>query len=479
MTKDGEDELSSKCADDTKKHGELMQKYNQLVKDPNYYTYEYFSELKRQVDLRRETLVEELNTRSDLILQQIDKIKEDHYYSEKSFTPSHLLARRIAGCRLQDVVEDVAGAGQILEETIDTYQTELLKNMSYALLLPDDKNDESVGDICGLVVSSEKYPATPKATLISDCECTALWLEDNDVLVCCAFEDRSIYHFNTKTQDLIKTLKWYPPKDRIQCVAFSGNGTVASVGYDYVPAHRKTYTPQSVIDREEAESTAQREVIYLWDSRTGERIDTISSPYPVYTLSFYGKLLIAYCTGWDIIKNWDVGYVLVFDVTTGMQISQIYTPASTDTSPVVVLKDGLIAVAYRKNGVGIWDIKTRRCVDVICAEEEGWSKCAFDGKDLLAIVNRKRLVIWQLSKKEVIKTANLPHYTRSVIFIGNGLVVTTHGGSAGIRMWDASLGICINKGDCWVDDKGYSPAISSDDTHMFFLAYKGLSSWKY
>ncbi len=44
--------------------------------DPENYIYEYFGELTRQVDLRRETLIEGINTYSDKLIQKIGGQKE-------------------------------------------------------------------------------------------------------------------------------------------------------------------------------------------------------------------------------------------------------------------------------------------------------------------------------------------------------------------------------------------------------------------
>ncbi len=44
---------------------------------PGYYIHEYFGELSRQVDLRRETLIDEIHQRSSQLLQQIKNLKAE------------------------------------------------------------------------------------------------------------------------------------------------------------------------------------------------------------------------------------------------------------------------------------------------------------------------------------------------------------------------------------------------------------------
>jgi len=48
-----------------------------IRKDPDNYISEYFGELTRQVDLRRETLIEDIHKYSDELIQKIEKLKLD------------------------------------------------------------------------------------------------------------------------------------------------------------------------------------------------------------------------------------------------------------------------------------------------------------------------------------------------------------------------------------------------------------------
>ena len=48
-----------------------------IRKDPKNYIGEYFGELTRQVDLRRETLIEDIHKYSDELIQKIEKLKQD------------------------------------------------------------------------------------------------------------------------------------------------------------------------------------------------------------------------------------------------------------------------------------------------------------------------------------------------------------------------------------------------------------------
>jgi len=48
-----------------------------IRKDPENYISEYFGELTRQVDLRRETLIEDIHKYSDELIQKIERLKQD------------------------------------------------------------------------------------------------------------------------------------------------------------------------------------------------------------------------------------------------------------------------------------------------------------------------------------------------------------------------------------------------------------------
>jgi len=52
--------------------------------DPVNYIAEYFGELTRQVDLRRETLIEDIHKYSDKLIQKIEKLKQDCVVKSKN-----------------------------------------------------------------------------------------------------------------------------------------------------------------------------------------------------------------------------------------------------------------------------------------------------------------------------------------------------------------------------------------------------------
>jgi len=56
---------------------ENLKEIETIRKDPDNYIAEYFGELTRQVDLRRETLIEDIHKYSDVLIQKIEKLKQE------------------------------------------------------------------------------------------------------------------------------------------------------------------------------------------------------------------------------------------------------------------------------------------------------------------------------------------------------------------------------------------------------------------
>lgn len=74
--------------DECQKHIEnaynVIQQINSLMNNPEQYIYDYFEEIKRQVDLRRETLKQEIDECSDLIITDLEKTKSESMQNIKT-----------------------------------------------------------------------------------------------------------------------------------------------------------------------------------------------------------------------------------------------------------------------------------------------------------------------------------------------------------------------------------------------------------
>ena len=69
--------LVEECKDHIENATKVIRDLECLKESPDGYIYEYFEEIKRQVDLRRENLKTEIDTFSDKIIDQIEKTKSE------------------------------------------------------------------------------------------------------------------------------------------------------------------------------------------------------------------------------------------------------------------------------------------------------------------------------------------------------------------------------------------------------------------
>jgi len=63
-----------------------LKEIEEIRKDPENYISEYFGELTRQVDLRREIVIEDIHKYSDELIQKIEKLKKDCVAKSKKAT---------------------------------------------------------------------------------------------------------------------------------------------------------------------------------------------------------------------------------------------------------------------------------------------------------------------------------------------------------------------------------------------------------
>jgi len=69
-----------------KDYHKIIQDLNENLKEMENYICEYFGELTRQVDLRRETLIEDIHKYSDELIKKIEKLKQDCVANSKEAT---------------------------------------------------------------------------------------------------------------------------------------------------------------------------------------------------------------------------------------------------------------------------------------------------------------------------------------------------------------------------------------------------------
>jgi len=112
-----------------------------IQNDPENYIFEYFGELTRQVDLRRETLIEDIHKYSDELIQKIEKLKQD------------CVAKLKEASKITDDLDTINGKMNVLKSTFNSLEiddTKLEEIMS-------KKKSKEVSDLMEPVLKQCKY----------------------------------------------------------------------------------------------------------------------------------------------------------------------------------------------------------------------------------------------------------------------------------------------------------------------------------
>ncbi len=109
--------------------------------DPVNYIAEYFGELTRQVDLRRETLIEDIHKYSDELVQNIEKLKQDCVAKSKETTKITV--------ELETIKVKINELNSTLNSS-EIYDIKLKEMMS-------KKKSKELGDLLGPVLKKYKF----------------------------------------------------------------------------------------------------------------------------------------------------------------------------------------------------------------------------------------------------------------------------------------------------------------------------------
>jgi len=126
-----------------KDYHKLLQDLNKNMKemeairnDPEDYIHEYFGELTRQVDLRRETLIEDIHKYSDEIIQNIEKLKQECLAKSKEATKIKDLATIKAKMNELNSMFDSLEIDDIkLEEIMSKKKSKVLNDLMGPILM--------------------------------------------------------------------------------------------------------------------------------------------------------------------------------------------------------------------------------------------------------------------------------------------------------------------------------------------------------
>lgn len=138
-----------------------------LQRNSESYIYEYFEEIKRQIDLRREDLKAKIDTCSDKIIRDVDNAKMNCIRLAKKINISSLQADKSQVTQLferlnkfgidhqtfYDVQQEIARLNKKFTKIIDEFNDDLIGNRKYSF----DFKDLPFEDIFGCFRITEKY----------------------------------------------------------------------------------------------------------------------------------------------------------------------------------------------------------------------------------------------------------------------------------------------------------------------------------
>ena len=145
-----------------------------IRQDPEYFIDEYFGELIRQVDLRRETLIEDIHQYSSGLIQKIEKLKHESVANSKKATKvtesiDSIKAKLTQLNSMFDCLEmddlkheeimsqkESKEVGELIEPVLEKYKLELQGNKYYKLNTSDVKLEDVFGTLSCTDYDSEK-----------------------------------------------------------------------------------------------------------------------------------------------------------------------------------------------------------------------------------------------------------------------------------------------------------------------------------
>jgi len=119
---------------------ENLREIETIQKDPENYISEYFGELTRQVDLRRETLIRDIHKYSDELIQKIEKLKQDSVAKSKETT------------KINKVLETIKPKLNELNSMFNSLEIDDIKHEE----IMSKKKSKELGDLMGPVLKKYK-----------------------------------------------------------------------------------------------------------------------------------------------------------------------------------------------------------------------------------------------------------------------------------------------------------------------------------
>ena len=133
---------------------------NKVEQDSEGYIYDYFEDIKRQVDLRRENLKEEIDTYSDKTIKSIKEIQNNYIKLSKEKTDIKIkienskkeldelinIFDKIDQKQFEYLKDNVASLRQKFERSLDEFKSSLIGHKGYSFTY----REKPIEDIFGI-----------------------------------------------------------------------------------------------------------------------------------------------------------------------------------------------------------------------------------------------------------------------------------------------------------------------------------------
>lgn len=149
------------CKNTIDKTREIAAEIEPICNDPESYFFEYFEDIKRQVDLRREALKLKIDEYSDEVIKSADEYKSECIKISKTVSELNKDIHELKN-KLDKLVErfdtfdidekkfsDVKKETIIVRDQLYKYKEQLFSNKAYSFVF----NDQPIGDIFGKIDS--------------------------------------------------------------------------------------------------------------------------------------------------------------------------------------------------------------------------------------------------------------------------------------------------------------------------------------
>ena len=187
--------------------------------------------------------------------------------------------------------------------------------------------------------------------------------------------------------------------------------------------------------------------IYLWDTDTGIRINTLTGQHtnPVTSVAFSpdGRILASGGTNYYFDESTDTfisnGIIHFWDVETGTLINTL--TGHTDVASVAFSPDGqtLVVSGGPNSTLRLWDVVTGQHLQTLTGDSQEFTTVAFapDGQTLVSGSWNGSIHLWDIATGEPFQTlTGHTHIVNSIAFSPNGYTMATGSYDSSTLLWE-------------------------------------------